>query len=495
MDQAQESFHGMKQHAAQALDTATHRGASYADVRLIETREQQISVRNDRVQVLEHRESRGFGIRVIANGAWGFASSCDLTTGEIDRIAALAVQIAKASAQVHQAPVILAPLHACVDTYHTPVRVNPFDSVSMEDKLNLLFRAQHAMPVSDRLKHRQASMMLWNDRKTFASTAGSYIEQDTYHSGAGVEAEAVEGDDLQVRSYPNSFGGDYQAGGFEVIQGFDLVAHAPRVADQAVALLSAKQCPAGVTTVVMDGSQLSLQIHESCGHPSELDRVLGTEANFAGTSFLTLDQLGVLRYGSPLVNLVADATYPGGLGTFGYDDEGVPAQQAHLVKDGVLVGYMSSRETAPIIGASSNGTMRADGWQNIPLIRMTNINLLPGGLDIGLEEIIADTDEGIYMETNRSWSIDDKRLNFQFGTEIGWEIKGGKLGNMVKNPTYTGITPRFWGGCDLIGGQKAFYCWGTPNCGKGQPEQTMRTAQGAAPARFRNVQVGVGYKS
>jgi len=238
-----------------------------------------------------------------------------------------------------------------------------------------------------------------------------------------------------------------------------------------------------------------LQIHESIGHPIELDRVLGAEANYAGMSFLTLEKLGRLKYASDIVNVVADAT-PGhgpGLGTFAYDDEGVPAQATPIIRDGLFVGYLSSRETAAAVGQlRSNGTMRAEGWNRIPLIRMTNVSLLPGKGT--LEDLIASTADGIYMDTNRSWSIDDRRYNFQFGTEIGWEIRGGKITRMLKNPTYTGITTDFWNSCDAIGGPQCWTLWGTPNCGKGQPMQTMGTGHGASPARFRQVQVGVAYK-
>jgi TldD protein len=252
-------------------------------------------------------------------------------------------------------------------------------------------------------------------------------------------------------------------------------------------LLSAKPCPQEVTTVILDSSQAALQVHESCGHPIELDRVFGTEASYAGTSFLTLDKRGSYRYGSDNVTIVADATIPGALGTFGFDDEGVPSQRTVIVDRGVFKNYLTSRETANRLGESSNGTMRADGWSRIPLIRMTNINLEPG--DWSLADMIADTDRGVYLQTNRSWSIDDVRLNFQFGTEIGWEIRNGKLGAMLKNATYTGITPRFWGACDAVG--RDWTVWGTPNCGKGQPSQAMHVGHGAAPIRVRNVQIGV----
>jgi TldD protein len=266
------------------------------------------------------------------------------------------------------------------------------------------------------------------------------------------------------------------------------------VGEEAVALHSAVQCPETATDLILDSSQLALQIHESVGHPIELDRVLGSEANFAGMSFLTTDQLNQLKYGSEIVNVVADARleHGPGLGTFAFDDEGVPAQRIEVIRDGMFRGYLTSRETAAAIGANhSNGTMRAENWNRLPLIRMTNISLLPG--DRTLNEIIESTEDGVYMETNRSWSIDDKRYNFQFGCEMGWEIKNGRKTRMLKNPSYGGITTEFWNSCDAICNQDHWVLWGTPNCGKGQPQQTIGTGHGAAPARFRNVKVGVAY--
>jgi TldD protein len=274
------------------------------------------------------------------------------------------------------------------------------------------------------------------------------------------------------------------------VRAMRLVEEAPRVAEEAEALLAAPPCPEGRRTLILDGGQLALQVHESCGHPIELDRVLGMELSYAGDSFLTLDKLDAFQYGSREVNIVADATAPGGLGTFGWDDEGVPAQRTPIVEAGRFVGYLSSRETAPAIGRTSSGSMRASGWHRIPLIRMTNVNLLPGAAG-SLENLIADTDDGLYLATNKSWSIDNKRLNFQFGAEVCREIKGGKLGQLYKNATYTGITPEFWGACDAVCGPEAWRLWGTPNCGKGEPSQTARVGHGVAPARFRNVQVGV----
>jgi TldD protein len=293
------------------------------------------------------------------------------------------------------------------------------------------------------------------------------------------------------RSYPDSHGGAGYQGGWEAITALDLAGNAPRIAEQAVALLTAPICPGEVTTLILDGSQLALQVHESIGHPTELDRVLGDEAAFAGTSWVGAADAGTLRYGSEIVNVTADATIAGSLGSFGFDDEGVPAQRECIVRDGILTGFLSSRESAAAIGRTSSGAMRADGWNRIPLVRMTTVSLEPGAAGT-LEDLIADTDRGIYMETNDSWSIDDKRLNFQFACEIAWEIRGGKLGHMLRNPDYTGITPKFWGGCDAICSESEWRVHGLGNCGKGEPMQVAHVAHGTAPARFRDVQVGVG---
>jgi TldD protein len=317
------------------------------------------------------------------------------------------------------------------------------------------------------------------------------VALETAAAAPATPATAFNDSESQSRSYPNSSGGQVVTGGFEAVRAMDLAGHARGIAEEAVALLDAPQCPSGEMTLIVDASQLGLQVHESCGHPIELDRVLGYEASFAGTSFLTTDKLGKLQYGSEIVNIDADATAPGGLGTFGYDDEGVAAQSVPIVSAGRFVGYLTSRETAPLIGERSMGSSRAWSWDRIPIIRMTNINLRPGAAG-GLEDLVADTKDGLLVVTNKSWSIDDRRLNFQFGTQVGWLIRNGKRTQMVRNPTYTGITPAFWGSCDAICGPEAYTIWGIPNCGKGEPMQTGHVGHGAAPARFRNVQVGVG---
>lgn len=472
-----------------ALDAAQRGGASYADIRVAERQAETLTVKNGVLEGASVSDSAGFGVRVLRDGAWGFSSSAQLEPEEVERVTREAIAIATASRLASREPVQLDDSPPVVDRYVTPYQEDPL-AVSIDDKLRILFEADAAMARVPGVAVREGFIESGRERKTFASSEGARIEQEIVECGAGIDATAFNAQESQVRSYPNSAGGQMVTGGFEAVRGMDLAAHGQRIGEEAVALLDAPQCPAGEMTVIIDSSQMALQVHESCGHPIELDRVLGMEASFAGTSFLTLDKLGSLRYGSEIVNLEADATAPGGLGTFGYDDEGVAAQNVPIVTAGAFVGYLTSRETAPIVSRRSMGSSRAWGWNRIPLIRMTNINLRPG--DAGtLEDLIADTDEGLYLEMNKSWSIDDRRLNFQFGTQAGWLIKDGKRTQMVKNPTYTGITPRFWGSCDAICSPSEWRLWGVPNCGKGEPIQTGHVGHGAAPARFRGVQVGV----
>ena len=492
----------MREFTDRALNLAQVQGASYADVRIVQRRTQDIAVKNGVVDALANNESQGFGVRVVVDGAWGFASSALLAPEEVDRVTALAVEIARASAlfKIHDAQ--LGPPVTSTGTYRTPTRIDPWD-VPVEDKLALLFKADEGMRATKGVMVASASLALWREKITFANSEGAYVEQEIVESGGGIEALAVDPStgEVQKRPYPNSFARDQRREGWESILAMDLPGNAPRVGEEAVALLRADACPSGVTTLILGPTQLALQVHESTGHPIELDRVFGTEASYAGTSFLTPDKYRSFRYGSDIVNLTADArpdgSSAGGLGTFAWDDEGVPGQRLEIVRDGIFCGYLTSRETAQqlrdIVGDEaperSGGAMRADGWGRIPIIRMTNVNLEPGEWEF--DDLIADTDDGIYMELNKSWSIDDKRLNFQFGTEIAYEIKNGKMGRLLKNATYTGITPQFWQSCDAICNQNHWRVWGTPNCGKGQPSQTAHTGHGTAPARFRNVQVGV----
>lgn len=473
---------------ARALDTARRLGARYADVRLVESTEQNLAVKNGQVEGLSQVESVGLGVRVLVGQGWGFAATRDLRPAAVEAAAALAVEIARASASVPGPPVDLGPAVASRGVYTTPLAVDPF-RISVEDKLGLLLAADAGLARVPGVSVRHGNLGFVREHKYFANTDGADLEQTLYEAGGGLTALAVDEDDVQRRSYPSPYR-QTGAAGWEFVLALDLPGQVERIGTEAVQLLRADPCPPNLTTtVIIGGEQLALQVHESCGHPAELDRVYGAEAAYAGSSFLTPDKLGSFAFGSPVVNLTADALRPTGLGTYGWDDEGVPAASTPLVQAGRFVGYLMSRDTAPRLGLVSNGCMRAAGWNRLPLIRMPNVSLEPGTW--ALDDLIADTDDGLYLETNRSWSIDDKRYNFQFGTEMGYEIKNGKLGRLLRDCTYTGITPEFWNSCDAVCDVNHWQMWGTPNCGKGQPSQIIHTGHGAAPARFRNVRVGV----
>ncbi len=474
--------------AKEAVEAARAAGAHYADARFVHEESESITVRNQEMEGIDRATSEGVGVRVLVDGYWGFAATARPEGDEIARTAGLAVEIARAAARLPRDPVTLTWVEPASGTWASPFQDDPFN-VSLEEKVALLMEATRRMQEVDGLAFAEGGIDLFRVRTSFASSEGSEIEQTVLHSGAGLDATAVAEGELQRRSYPNSFRGHIAAAGWEHIAKLGLLEEAERTATEAVELLSATDCPAEVTTLVLDSGQMELQVHESIGHAVELDRVLGMEESYAGSSFVSPGDRGKLRYASDLVSITADATIPGGLGSFGWDDEGVPAQRVPIIVDGTFQDFISSRETAAAIGGTSTGAMRADGWQNLPLIRMTNINIEPG--EGSLADIIGDTKDGIFMATNQSWSIDDKRVNFQFGCEIAWRIKGGKLTQMYRNPNYTGITTEFWRSCDAVGGREDWTLWGTPNCGKGQPAQTARVGHGTAPARFHNVQVGV----
>ena len=479
--------------ATLALDIARLRGATYADVHVMHLRQRDLTTKNGRVGTLAQSESLGLGVRVIANGAWGFASTDMLTREGVAACAAQAVAIGKASALAKRGELVLVQEQAYVDSWQSAFRKDPFE-IPLETQIALLLAADAEMRRVKGVTLTETGMQFRKIDSWFASSIGSRIHQRKLQTGCGIAATSFQGGEIQKRSYPSSFGGQHTLEGYELVESLELLRHAPRVAEECVALHSALQCPEKTGTLILEGSQLGLQIHESIGHPIELDRVLGQEANFAGTSFLTLDQLDRLKYASGIVNVVADARleHGPGLGTFAYDDEGVPAQCTEIITDGWFRGYLSNRETAALVGLNrSSGTMRTESWNRLPIIRMTNISLLPGPWSF--DDLLADSDDAILMETNRSWSIDDRRYQFQFSTEIGWEIQGGKKGRMLKNPSYSGITTEFWNGCDAICSRDYWTLWGTPNCGKGQPMQTMGTGHGAAPARFRDVRIGSAF--
>jgi TldD protein len=471
-----------------AVEAARAAGADYSDARWVVEENEALTVKNQEMEGIDRSLSEGVGIRVLKDGYWGFAATGGTAADDVAGAASLAVDIARAASRLPREPVRLAEVEPVTDRWETRVQEDPF-AVSLEEKVALLMEASRRMQGVKGLAFAEAMLDFYRKRQAFASTEGAAIEQTITHSGGGIEATAIGDGELQRRSFPNSFRGHLAAAGYEHIRSLGLVEESERVGSEAVELLSATDCPSEETTVILDGQQMVLQVHESVGHPIELDRVLGMEEAYAGTSFLKPDDRGRLRYGSPHVTITADATLSTGLGSFGYDDEGVPAQRSVVVEEGTFRDFVSSRETAAVLGDRSNGTMRADGWQNLPLIRMTNINLLPG--DGTLAELIGDTKDGIFMSTNTSWSIDDKRVNFQFGCEIAWRIRNGKLTEMYRNPNYTGITTDLWGSCDAVCGPDEWTVWGTPNCGKGQPGQVARVGHGTAPARFRDVRVGV----
>jgi TldD protein len=478
----------LKDKLLDAISFLKSKGVDYADIRFVRTESERIQVKNENVDSINRQIDQGFGIRVIADGAWGFAASSTMKPASFRKIANRALQVAKASAMTKKQNVRLAEIEPYQDQFTTAFEIDPF-KVRLDKKLKLLLEICEVLRKNSKIHTAEASMGFTRINKLFISTEGSVIEQDILESGSGYAATAFADGETQRRSFPTSFGGDYGTSGYEFIENMALLDNAERVREEAVALLTAPPMPSGREDIIINSSQMALQIHESCGHPIELDRVLGTEISLAGGSFLTIDQLDKLQYGSDIVNINADATIPGALGTFGYDDEGVRAQRSPVIENGKFVGYLTSRETAPVVNQRSNGAMRADGWGAIPLIRMTNINLEPG--DVSFNDLMADTNDGYFVETNKSWSIDDKRLNFQFGLEAAWKIENGKKGQMYKNPLYTGMTPEFWNSCDAICDKNHWHVWGIPNCGKGEPMQTAHVAHGTSPARFRKIEVGV----
>jgi TldD protein len=464
---------------------------AYAEARVVESRDESLAVRSGEVDDFTTTEAEGIGVRVRVGGGWGFAATRDVSAAGGE--AALRAALAIAEAQPAGPATPLAPVEPARGHWSSPYEIDPFD-VSLEDKLGLLFAAEAALRGDGgdaRIVRSLATFRAWRERKAFASTEGAACTQELVAGGGGIGVWASDGTELQVRSYPLAHGGLFAAAGWEHVLALDLAGHAPRVAAEAIELLTAPECPEGVTTIVLDGEQLALQIHESVGHALELDRILLGEASYAGTSWVGPDDIGTARFGSEHMTIIADATLPGSLGAFGWDDEGVPASRYPLVEAGVLRATLSNRESAAAIGLDrSGGCARADGFARQPIVRMTNVSIEPGGAG-SLEDLIADTDEGLYLETNKSWSIDDRRLQFQFGTEVGREIKGGRLGRLYRNASYAGIGPRFWRSLDAVCGPDEWRAWGLTNCGKGEPGQVMSVSHGAAPARFRDVQVGI----
>jgi TldD protein len=469
------------------MDAAAGR-AEYADARFVRTQSEHLATRNGAIDRAESDDSEGIGVRVRLGGSWGFAAARGTDRAAAEGALDRALAIAAAQPPASGAP--LAPEPPARGEYRSPAEVDPFE-VPIEDKLAILWAADAELRTQPDVAVTLTTFRALRVHKLFASTEGALCEQVLTECGGGLAAVAVHGDETQIRSYPASHSGHVEQAGYERFLSLELPGAAARVSEEAAALLRAPACPPGRTTLILAGEQLGTQIHESVGHAVELDRVLGREASYAGTSFVPADAIGSLRYGSELMNVTAAATDAGGLGSFRWDDEGVEGRELPIVREGVLAGFLSSRETATEIGLErSGGCMRADGFARQPIVRMTNVNLEAG--DAGtLADLIADTDRGLLIETNRSWSIDDRRLNFQFEGEAGWEIEHGELKRLVRNPSYAGVTPQFWAGCDAICSESEWRMSSLLDCGKGEPGQMMHVSHGSAPARFRDVEVGV----
>lgn len=478
----------MKQFCDKAINYAKLKGASYADIRVISSRKQKISVVRGSAN-LDETDSLGYGIRVIFNGSWGFSASNDMTTEALEKTVEKAVNIAKAASRFSKYKIQLSKEPAYVDKWSSTYLVDPF-TVPIEEKLELLYAIDEKLREDERVVGTYVNMDFWDERQWFANSEGAFIDQNLLRTGTGYSVTAIGNGEIQRRSYPASFGGQYQQCGYELVGSLKLLENADRIREEAIALLTAPELEYGQKDIILEGSQLALQIHESIGHPSELDRVLGQEANYAGRSFVTTDIYKDYHYGSELMNIVADSTIPGGLATFGYDDDGVRAQRYDVIKEGRYKNYFTNRELAHEVGEDrSRGCNRADGYTKIPMVRMINVGLVPG--ETPYEEMIESTEDGVLLSTVKTWSIDQMRLNFQFTTEIGHVIKNGKITGIVKAPTYQGITPKFWKNLDAVADQDSFVLWGVPNCGKGQPGQTAEISHGCSPARFKNITVGI----
>jgi TldD protein len=416
--------------AERAVQAALDAGASYADARVMHRRHASMAARNGEIESVSDVADSGIGVRALVGSGWGFFATPDLTDASVRRAGERSAEIAAASAQVASGVSALIPGEPVTGSWESACATDPF-AVALSDKGDRLVGATRTM-----LEHgadlAEASSVAWETRKWLVSSEGHRIDQVVRECGAGISATAIGDGETQVRSYPAARG-QYATRGWEFVDELDLQAHAARVGSEARELLSAPVCPTGETTLILGAEQLALQIHESVGHAIELDRILGWEAAYAGTSWLDLAQLGSLKYGSELMNITIDPTIPGALGSFGYDDEGTPAACRDAVRNGVWVGVLAGRDSAAVAGLDYAGSVRADGWARLPMVRMTNVGLEPGPHTF--DEIVAETDEGIYMETNRSWSIDDRRLNFQFGTEVAYEVKHGQLGRLLRNPT------------------------------------------------------------
>jgi len=474
-----------------AIDRLRSAGAAYGDIRIVTERRNAVLVRQRSVKHMEDTETRGYGIRALLHGAWGFASGTDLTRDGVARTTDMALRVAKASATVPGTrPAVMAEEEAHVDTYVTPVEKDPFQ-VPHREKADLLLAVNERMLNIEGISLAFSGLRFVRLHRIIANTDGSYLDMTHTVSEPRATAVAVVGTESQERSFQKGA----RAAGWEYIEGLRVLEEAPVIAAEAVTKARAKETPTGRFDLVLDPMHLALTMHESVGHPTELDRILGWEANMAGTSFVRPEMVGSLQYGSELVNFTADNTLEGGMSTWGYDDDGVPGKRWPIVQEGVLAGVTTVRETAPLIGQErSCGSCRADSFCSFPITRIPNLYMEPGERDLAAEDIITDTEKGIYIRGMGSFSIDQKRINFQFGGDFFQMIEKGRLTRPLKKVTYHARTTEFWKSCDAIAGRKDWRSHGITNCGKGEPVQTMMMTHGASTCRFRNIEVGASRK-
>jgi TldD protein len=470
----------------QAVSLAKKLGATFADARVVVQQEQFISTEDRRVEGILDSVSSGIGIRVIVNGSFGFAATRELTPQGADATAGLAVEVGKASATLRKGPpVSMADEPPHRDRFVSPRTRDPFE-ISCGDKARQLLAANEIMLKVKGIGKATSFMHFSKQIRTMANTDGSLIETDMLRTESGINAVALAAGDAQSRSY----GPPPMAGGFELVEQAAFGENAERAAEEAIEKLKAKPCSDGSFDLILLPSHMWLTIHESIGHATELDRVLGMEESLSGGSFASLDQLGKLKYGSPQINIRAINAKPGLLASTGYDDDGVKCQDWDIIRQGILVGYSSNREVVHAMGEKrSRGACRADSWLSIPILRMANVCLMPGRERLSLDDLIADTKRGILIDGDGSYSIDNRRLNFQFGGDAFFEIQNGKKIGMLRDVTYQAITPQFWGSCDAVCDERAWRPFGTFYCGKGDPMQTSQISHACAPARFRGVTV------
>ncbi|GAB5553871.1 MAG: TldD/PmbA family protein [Saprospiraceae bacterium] len=490
-----------------ALNTAKSAGATYADARIGRYLNQFIFTREDKVQSVRNTESFGIGIRVIANGTWGFASTNTVTEDGIRAATLQAVAIAKANSRIQKDPVKLAPVasHGEV-SWKTPIKKD-FKEVPVSEKVDLLLSA-NAAAMNNGANFVNSALFMVNEQKYFASTEGSYIDQDIHRiwptfGVTAIDPKAGRFKSRQALSAPMGMGYEYMDGldsekiagpaGLQLYRNsYDIIEDATAAAKQAKEKLSAKSVDAGKYDLVLEPNHLGLTIHESVGHPLELDRVLGYEANYAGTSFATLEKLKSksFKYGSDIVNLVADKTYPGSLGNVGYDDEGVKTKKWDLVRNGILTNFQAIRDQAHMLGEDeSHGCCYAQSWNDVQFQRMPNVSLEAGTEKYSIDDMVKDVDKGIYIAGRGSYSIDQQRYNFQFGGTLFYEIKDGKIAGMLDDVAYQSNTQEFWNSCTKICDKDDYRTFGSFFDGKGQPSQVSAVSHGSSTARFDGVKV------